>query len=505
MQQDSVIRFVLDGEVFEVTDCDPARSVLDYLREDLQRCGTKEGCAEGDCGACTVVVGELLAQRLRWRSINACLLLLPMLHGKLLLTVESLSGRGEALHPVQQAMVDCHASQCGFCTPGFVMSLFALYKNNPAPERDTVEDALSGNLCRCTGYRPIVDAARQMYRLPIPTSPGPAWLYRDSEDSADEDRLRQLMQQVEPTAMLAIEARGQRFFAPVNRDQLHELLIQYPAATIVAGNTDVGLWINKQLRDLPVMIYLGLVDSLRRIERRDVVLVLGAMVSLSDAYDALVEHYPELKELYRRFASLPVRNAGTLGGNVANGSPIGDSMPALLALDTQVCLHGPAGARRVPLADFYLGYQQKDLQPGEWLESLEVPLPVEQQRLLLRSYKVSKRVDQDISALCAAFALQLDPDGVVNRCRVAFGGMAAVPARGLKTEATLLGSFWDEASLEQACLALAEDFSPLNDLRASAGYRMRVAQNLLRRFYLETSGQNGDQPIRLDQLQQVST
>ena len=499
MNTNSTVRFILDDQIVELNDFDPTRSVLQYLREDLHKCGTKEGCAEGDCGACTVVVGEAVDGQLQLRSINACLLLTPMLHGKLLITVESLQGGLSELHPVQQAMVDCHGSQCGFCTPGFVMSLFALYKNQLNPDRDQINDNLSGNLCRCTGYRPIIEAADRMYQLPA--GKGPAWLYREQQATAEQALIEQL-QQIKPEHSLVIEHNGTRFFAPTSIAELSELKKQYPEATLLAGNTDIGLWMFKQLRQLPVIIYLGLLEDLHGIDDSGSQLRIGAMVSLSDAFALISDYFPALRDLIRQFASLPIRNAGTLGGNVANGSPIGDSMPALLALDTRVLLNGAGGQRELPLEDFYLGYQQQDLAQDEWVEALLIPKPAED--LQLAGSKVSKRFDQDISAVCASFALQLDDQQLIKHARIAYGGMAAIPLRSHQAERAMLGKPWNEQTLELACQAIADDFTPLSDLRASSTYRMQVAQNLLRRFYLETAVDMQDQPLKLLDLAEVS-
>ncbi len=499
MNTSSTVQFILDDQIVELNDFDPTRSLLQYLREDLHKCGTKEGCAEGDCGACTVVIGEAVDGRLQLRSINACLLLLPMLHGKLLITVESLQAGLTELHPVQQAMVDCHGSQCGFCTPGFVMSLFALYKNQSNPDRDQINDNLSGNLCRCTGYRPIIEAAERMYRLPA--GKGPAWLYSERQAEAEQALLEQL-EQIRPEQSLAIEHNGTRFFAPTTITELSQLKQQYPEATLLAGNTDVGLWIFKQLRQLTEIIYLGLVEELHRIDDSGSTMRIGAMVSLSDAFALINDYFPALRDLIRQFASLPIRNAGTLGGNVANGSPIGDSMPALLTVDTRVLLNGAGGRRELALEDFYLGYQQKDMAADEWVEALLIPRPAED--LQLAGYKVSKRFDQDISAVCASFALHLDRAGLIDHVRLAYGGMAAIPMHSHQAEQVLLGKSWDEQTLELACRAIADDFTPLSDLRASSAYRMQLAQNLLRRFYLETATDLQDQPVKLLDLAEVS-
>ena len=498
----TAVRFVLDGVITSVSNFNPSLSVLQYLREQAHRPGTKEGCAEGDCGACTVVVGELVNNRVQLRSVNACIQLLPMLHGKALFTVESLKRLGDGqLHPIQQAMVDSHASQCGFCTPGFVMSLFALFKTNASPDRAQINDALSGNLCRCTGYKPIIQAAEQMSELARPDH----WISRcataqqaiEPEEQALVDQLREL-QGVET---LHLQHDGFEYYAPTSVQALASLYQQHPGATLIAGNTDVGLWINKQLRELPTIIALGGVQALKKIELDNEAITIPAAVTVSDAFYVLQQHYPELEDLFRRFASMPVRNAATLVGNVANGSPIGDSMPILIALQTEIILRQGDAERSLKLEDFYLGYQQKDLREGEFVKAIRIPLNLNGYQLA--SYKVSKRYDQDISAVCAAFVVGLDEHKVVRHIRIAFGGMAAIPARAVACEAALLGQPWQQAVIDNACSKLDEDFSPLSDMRASASYRQRVAKNLLQRFYLQVIDERVEMPLQVSHLQQV--
>jgi xanthine dehydrogenase small subunit len=468
------IRFYYRGAVHVVADAAPTRTVLQHLREDLHCTGTKEGCAEGDCGACTVVIGELQDGQVQLKSINSCIQLMPTLDGKALFTVEDLKQADGALHPVQQAMVECHGSQCGFCTPGFVMSLWDLYLRregkSAAPQRKEIDDALSGNLCRCTGYRPIIDAARRMGELPAV--------------SLDRDALRRSLQALQRDRMFTYSVHGRHFLAPRTLEQLVAVRGANPTACILAGSTDVGLWVTKQMRDLGDIIYLGQVSELKNLREADGMLEIGAGVSLNDAYRALCQHYPaELSEMWQRFASLPIRNAGTLGGNVANGSPIGDSMPWLIALGSEIVLRGSTGQRRMPLEHFYLDYQKKDLQSGEFVEAVRVPLP--RSGVRFRTYKLAKRFDQDISAVCAAFGFAFDGD-IVREARIAFGGMAATPRRAVKAEAFIEGKPWNEATLTQAMALLTQDYAPLSDMRASGGYRMKTAQNLLRRFWLET-------------------
>jgi xanthine dehydrogenase small subunit len=477
------IRFYFQGAVREVRDAAPTQTVLQHLRDDLHCTGTKEGCAEGDCGACTVLVGSLENGKLELKAVNSCIQLTPTLDGKALLTVEDLQQADGALHPVQQAMVECHGSQCGFCTPGFVMSLWGMYlkQEGRQPTRCQIDDTLSGNLCRCTGYRPIIDAAMRMGELP------PVWF--------DRAALQQQLIPLQRSAMATYSAGGQQFHAPRTLAELVQLRFDQPDACLLAGSTDVGLWVTKQLRDLGDIIYLGNVAELKTVREADGMLEIGAAVTLEDAYKAVCAHYPaQLNEMWQRFASLLVRNAGTLGGNVANGSPIGDSMPWLIALGAQVVLRGAGGERVLALEDLYLGYQKKDLQAGEFVQAVRVPLP--RPGVQFRTYKLAKRFDQDISAVCAAFAFGLDGD-LITEARIAFGGMAATPQRASQTEALLLGQRWSEENLTAAMAMLAQDFKPLSDMRASSAYRMQTAQNLLRRFWFET---RADAPLAPDQV-----
>jgi xanthine dehydrogenase small subunit len=481
--QTDKIRFVLDGEIIEITDVDPTRTVLQFLREDIYRTGTKEGCAEGDCGACTVVLAELNrdCDDLSIRAINSCIQFLPTLDGKELITVESLGADGE-LHPVQKAMVDCHASQCGFCTPGFVMSLFALYKTNARPTRREIDDALAGNLCRCTGYRPIIEAAQSVQDV----APGDDWLRQpcDSQSIPNErvERLRGLRRE----KGLRVVGQGRSFFAPTSVGELAGILAEYPDATVLAGGTDIGLWVTKQHRELSTIVYTGRVDALNELDVSETHIEIGAAVTLSNAMAVIVELYPGLDELFRRFASPPIRNAGTLGGNIANGSPIGDSMPALMVVGTSLVLRSGDDTREIQLDDFYIDYQVNELRPGEFIETIRIPLP--EDNVVVRSHKLSKRFDQDISAVCVAYRLKLEDD-IVASFRMACGGLAATIRRAFHCEAEIEGRRWNDETLDRASDALKKDFTPISDMRASAEYRLVATQNLLRRFYLESRGE----------------
>ena len=466
----NTIRFVLNGEVVETQVVDPTRTVLQFLREDLRLTGTKEGCAEGDCGACTVVVAEVGrdGDGVALKTINSCIQFLPTIDGKELITVEGLRGDDGGLHPVQRAMVENHGSQCGFCTPGFVMSLYALYRAKQNPTRQEIDDALAGNLCRCTGYRPIIAAAQTMH---------------EHKDTWDARQHLDALTKVARDGDLAIEHGGRRFFAPADIQSFARVFEQYPDATILAGGTDVGLWVTKHYRELDTIIYTGRVAEMLNISRGQAQLDIGGAVTFSQAVPVILAEYPGLAELFRRFASPPIRNAGTLGGNIANGSPIGDSMPALMVLGATLVLRKGEEEREIALDNFYHDYQVNDLKPGEFVARILLPLPEKGQ--VVSSQKWSKRFDQDISAVCTAYRLELDGDRVTS-FRMACGGLAATIRRATACEAVINGATWTEATIELACAALAEDFSPISDMRATADMRLLAAQNLLRRFYLET-------------------
>ena len=470
-EQTRPVRFLLGDERRELSAIDPNTTVLDYLRRVERRVGTKEGCGEGDCGACTVVLGEVEGGALRYRAVNSCIQFVGALDGKQLLTVEDLADG--ALHPCQQAMVDCHGSQCGFCTPGFVMSLFALYQEPGTPDRNRIDDALAGNLCRCTGYGPIAAAAKAMKAGAEPD----LFAGRASETAA-------ALKALDDGAMAGLEADGRRYFAPRSVDALAKLLLDHPGATILAGGTDVGLWVTKQLRRLGPIIAIGAVEELKRITVNDRWIEIGAGVTYSDALATLETHYPDIADMMRRLGSEQIRNAGTIGGNIANGSPIGDAPPPLIALGSRLVLRRGDRLRELALEDFFLDYGKQDRQPGEFVVAVKVP--VADPSCILRCYKISKRFDQDITASLGAFALTLE-GGEVADIRICFGGMAPVPKRARQAEAALKGKPWTRETVEGACWVLSEDYTPISDMRASARYRLRVAQNLLRKFFIETS------------------
>jgi xanthine dehydrogenase small subunit len=454
------IAFLLNGTPVRIEGEAPTRTLLDWLREVRGLRGTKEGCNEGDCGACTVMVTDADGAR----ALNACILFLPQLHGKAVRTVEGISGPSGEMHPVQAAMVAHHGSQCGFCTPGFVVSMAVAHLNG-ATDHD---DQLAGNLCRCTGYAPIVRAAEAAAGEAVPE-----WMKADALS----------LPQISSGGPGGEAPPAADAFSPRDSDELAEWYLANPDAVLVAGATDVGLWVTKQLRELKPVAFLGGVEDLKGIEVQAGQLHVGACVTISALRDAVAERLPSFGELLRRYASEQVRNAATIGGNIANGSPIGDGPPALIALGATLHLRRGDEMRSMPLEAFFVEYRKQDRRPGEFVAGVSFP----EFAPALRCYKISKRFDQDISAVCGCFNVVVE-GGVVTSARIAFGGMAGVPKRASLAEAALVGKAWTEAVVEAAAEAMAGDFAPLSDMRASAGYRMLTAQNLLRRYFQDLSG-----------------
>jgi xanthine dehydrogenase small subunit len=550
------IQFVRGGEVISLANVPPSRTLLEVLREDLGCTGTKEGCGEGDCGACTVVLGEAVDGHIQYKAVNSCIKLAHSIDGLALWTVEDIAGADGGLHPAQQSMVDCHGSQCGFCTPGFVMSMFGMYQNHVCQgqtiTRELAQQELSGNLCRCTGYRPIFDAAQQMAALPAAT--------------IDEVGLLSKLELLAP-ARQGLEADFS-YNSPRTLPALLAARAALPDAQVVAGCTDVGLWVTKMHMQFGQVLDVTRVKELRRVEHYKHHIAIGAAVTLSDAFAALVADRPQLQPFANRFAGLPVRNAGTLGGNVANGSPIGDAMPLLIALGANIVLMSTRGHREMPLEALYTGYRKNVIAADEVLAWIKVPRPCArsgspvlqtaaqpeagllhavQMRAgasgaaalspnplpqagegaglapsplrgegwgegrregppdgeeFLRAYKISKRYDDDISAVCLVLNMRLD-EGSVASIRIGAGGVAAVPARAVQTEAFLRGQPWTQATVREAMQTLRGEFAPLSDMRASAAYRSEVLGNLLQRFWLESQGmqQINLENFRLEEVQ----
>lgn len=482
------IRFILNGEDVALKTVAPDATLLDWLRLNRSLRGTKEGCAEGDCGACTVLVGRLSAGRLVYESVNACIRFLGSLDRTHVVTVEHLRGEAGKLHPVQQAMVDFHGSQCGFCTPGFVMSLYALWMKSPEPSDAAIEKALQGNLCRCTGYEAIVRAARAI------SSYGKA-----AKDplAAERKAIMTRLAAMKDGARVEIGSGKQRLVVPADADDLASVLDKEPAATIVAGSTDVGLWVTKLMRDISPAVFIGNLEGLCAISEDKGVISIGAGVTYSDAFALLSKRIPALGPLFDRIGGEQVRNMGTIGGNIANGSPIGDTPPPLIALGAQLTLRRGKRRRTIPLEDYFIAYGKQDRQPGEFVEAVHVPVPAKGAKFAV--YKITKRRDEDITAALGAFCLTLAKNGSVADIRIAYGGMAATPKRPSAVEKALLGKPWTEATVKMAMAEYANDFTPLTDMRASAEYRALAAKNLLLRFFAETTGTKA--PIQISRYE----
>jgi len=472
----STVHFLLNNEAITLENIDPNLTVLQYLREKKFNTGTKQGCASGDCGACTVVVAELTNgdKELQYKSTNACISFVGSLHGKQLITVEDLK-QGAKLHHVQQSMVDNHASQCGFCTPGFVMSSFALHKTNSKPNRVEVVEALAGNLCRCTGYRSIIEAAMESSENEAP----------DSFAVHYTETVKQL-NEFKPLPAASLTNNNQHYFAPKNTAELAQKLFEIPSATLVAGGTDLALSVTQNLKFIDELVYLGDVKELRQLDNNENEFVIGSAVPYNEFTPLLSNEYHELGEMIERFGSRQVRNHGTLGGNIGNASPIGDMPPALIALGAEISLQRGKKLRKIALEDFFVDYRKTVLEQSEFIRDVFIPKAKPGQ--VLKLYKISKRIDDDISAVLAAFFIELK-DNVITNLRIAFGGMAGIPMRAKQCEQALLNKPFNQENIEIAQQALAADFNPMSDVRASDKYRMKVAQNLLQKSYLEV--QNG--------------
>ena len=487
-QVTNTVRFVLDGQIVEAQGVRRTTTVLDYLREQLHRTGTKEGCAEGDCGACVVMVGELNAAGtgVNYVPVNSCIQLLPALDGKSVKTVESLKKADGSLHPVQEAMVGCHGSQCGFCTPGIVMSLVNLVQTNTSPKRQEITDALSGNLCRCTGYTPIIDATVKACEKKTALK---------VDDSADVPLLQEIKRAATPTLSLDGDIivqpvvrtkKGNEFVSPATLAEVADYLVKHPTTTLLAGSTEVGLQVNKQFSRPDHIMYLGNVHELRQVADTPKAWRIGAAVSLTQVETLVANAYPDFAEVLRRFGSPPIRSTATLAGNIANGSPIGDTMPCLMALGATLVLRRGNKTRNVALDQFYTGQKQNVLQPGEFIEAIELPKPTA--GAVFRAHKVSKRFEQDISATCAAISYTLK-DGKLSGVKLAYNGLAPSPCRAPKLEAVLEGKTPAGVSAAELDAAIAASFVARDGLRATWAYRSLVARNLVLDFIEEQTSE----------------
>ena len=462
----ATLRFLLNGERVDEHRAPPTMTVLDYLRGVRRLTGTKEGCAEGDCGACAIAVAQPGAGEQHYQAVNSCLMMLPQLDGASVLTVEGLAGKDGALHPVQQALVETDGTQCGFCTPGFVMAMFAFQQAGEKASDDAIHEALAGNLCRCTGYRPIVDACRKIAGKPAGFA------------NVDLDALKQTKLDGE------YSSEKERFFTPQNVETLLLVLRWLPDAVLLGGGTDLGLLVSKERKRLPAVIWTGQIRELKEIRDEPGALQLGGAVTYTEALPYLDKAFPSFGALVRRIGSRQIRNLGTIAGNIATASPIGDTLPCLIALEAKIALRSEKASREIPVEEFITGYRKIALNKGEFIASILIPRLGAGQQFFV--YKLSKRFDQDISAVIAAFRVEI-AGGRVKKLRAAYGGMAATPKRAAAVEAALTGKPWTQETLSNIDAVLAEDFTPMDDQRASAKYRLRAGANLLRRLQMEAS------------------
>lgn len=471
----SQIQFLLNDELVELTSIDPNLTVLQYLRQLRHLTGTKEGCASGDCGACTAVVAQVSKQqKLEYSSINTCITFVGNLHGKQLITVEHITDEGK-LHPVQQALVDNHGSQCGFCTPGFVMSAFALHKSHAKPSKEKAIEALAGNLCRCTGYRSIIDAAV----TPID---------KDITDKFAEQQQQTItrLREINNRSMVTLSANGHEYFAPNSLNELSKLLLDKPKAILVAGGTDLALHVTQALGEIDTLVYLGSVPELNDIKETEKTIEIGAAVTYSQITPLLGQYFPELAQMIERIGSTQIRNLGTIGGNIGNASPIGDMPPALMALSASITLQCGDSERTILLENYFKDYKVTDLAESEFIKTIIIPKASNKQ--VLKIYKISKRIDDDISAVLAAINIEL-ANGIVVDAKIAFGGMAAIPKRASFCEKALITRKFSQENIDTAKLALSKDFQPMSDVRASSQYRTTVSKNLLQKCFIELSSQ----------------
>ena len=471
------LRFVLNDEVVVLKNVSPNDTLLDFLRLNRRLTGTKEGCAEGDCGACTVLVGRLASGGLTYESVNACIRFVGSLDACHVVTIEHLAAVNGNLHPIQQAMVDHHGSQCGFCTPGIVMSLYGQWLETPKSDAATIEKVLQGNLCRCTGYEAIMRAAEAMGE----SSNG------DDKLVVSHEAITRTLTELKDGSRVEVSGPEGTFIVPASGDDLADVLEAHPKATVVAGSTDVGLWVTKHMRDISPAVFINNIADLQTIAEDAQGVTFGAGVTYSEAAEWMAAHIPTMGAFWDRIGGQQVRNMGTVGGNIANGSPIGDTPPPLIALGASVTLRQGTQSRTIALEDFFIDYGKQDRKPGDFVAAVHVPRLGKGEKFA--AYKVSKRRDEDISAVCGAFHLTLDEAGLVQSVRIAFGGMAATPKRASAVEKALTGNAWNEATIDSAMQAFEADYKPLTDWRASAQYRMLAAKNLLKRFYLETQGE----------------
>ena len=466
----NTIQFILNNKIFKIKNPNPNQTILDFIRLDLKKKGTKEGCAEGGCGACTIVLGELKKNKLIYKSINSCITFLPILDGKQLILIEDLISKDKKLHPVQEAMVKFHGSQCGFCTPGFVMSLFAMYKNNTKINKEVIDESLSGNLCRCTGYRPIIDAAKSL----------------DKENKNDhfmnsKNKIITLLKKINNNKELVITTDDKKYYAPRSLISLKKILNTNKDAKLLSGGTDLSLDVTKSRRDIKKIISLNSIKQLNFIKKNKRFIEIGAIVSLYEFQEFIKKYYVDFYNILKRYGSLQIRNVGTIAGNIATASPIGDTLPLLLSLDTEIMIQSIKGKKKISLREFFISYRKTILKKGEFIYSIKIPI---HSNNYFRAYKISKRFDDDISSVCGSFNF-LIKNNKIFRANIAYGGMSEIPKRAFETEKRLVNSEFSEKTFSRVLKFLDKDFSPIDDMRASKKYRNEIAKNLLMKYFYE--------------------
>ena len=463
------IQFLFSNQIYKIKNPDPNKTILSYVRDDLKKTGTKEGCAEGGCGACTIVLGELQKNKIIYKAINACIAFLPTLNGKQLILVEDLIGNNQKLHPVQEAMVKFHGSQCGFCTPGFTMSLFSMYKNNRSVNKEIVDEALSGNLCRCTGYRPIIDAAKSLNNK------------KDLDHfKKNQNSTINLLKKIK-ISEVEINNKGKKYFAPKSIVNLRKILKKYPNVKILSGGTDLSLEVTKLRKDIKAIVSLNSIENLNFIKKNKNYIEIGATTPLIEFQNFIKKYFTDFYEILKRYGSLQIRNVGTIAGNIATASPIGDTLPLLLSLEAKVVVQGINKIKTFSLNEFFVSYRKTKLKKGEFIYSIKIPLIKDR---IFKAYKISKRFDDDISSVCGSFIFSIQ-NNKIKKAVIAYGGMSEIPKRASAIEDRLLNSEFSENTFEKAVNLINKDFSPLDDMRASKNYRIAVAKNLLLKAFHE--------------------
>jgi len=465
----NIIKFIHSERIIEIRNPDPNETLLNFVRTKLKKTGTKEGCAEGGCGACTVVLGELKNNDINYKAVNSCIAFLPTLAGKQLILVEDLISEKNLLHPVQEAMVKYHGSQCGFCTPGFIMSLFSMFKNYTKLKNEIINDSIAGNLCRCTGYKPIIKAAKSL----------------NSKNKVDhfyknKKKTISLLKKI-GNESIAIYNKGKRYFAPRYVSELKKILKRNTNSQLLSGGTDLSLLVTKDRKDINSIIYMNSIKELNYIKNNNKYIEVGATTPLTDFEIYIKKYYPDFNKILKRYGSIQIRNVATIAGNIATASPIGDNLPLLLALDSKVVLQGIKKSKIIPINDFFINYRKTKLKEGQFIHSIRIPIF---NKNIFKAYKISKRFDDDISSVCAAFNLTIE-NKKIKDIKIAYGGMAATPKRAIYCERVLLKSLITNKIIDKAKNALEKDFAPISDMRASGKYRKIIAKNLLEKCFLE--------------------